>query len=242
MPKGEIEIHPFLAKGITKNAKKLILGSFPVYAITKPDNEKKREIRFVNSFVHFFYGSCYNHFWGLYRLYIDHNINLPVNINQIIKSLNDNKIAISDTIYSCERNNFSSLDKDLIKRVYNRDIIEKLIKKGVNKILCTSKGVLYDLEKQIISKKNKSFGLVDKKASFELQNKFIKSINGDVNQVSKPISIIFIIGGKKIEALAIPSPGSPQRKIKQFGFNGIDSEVFISNYFENAFNWLNTDN
>ena len=97
MPKGEIEIHPFLAKGITKNAKKLILGSFPVYAITKPDNEKKREIRFVNSFVHFFYGSCYNHFWGLYRLYIDHNINLPVNINQIIKSLNDNKIAIFGT-------------------------------------------------------------------------------------------------------------------------------------------------
>ena len=42
----------------------------------------------------------------------------------------------------------------------------------------------------------------------------------------------------QVTALAIPSPGSPQRQLAQFGFNGLDWRTYADNYFINAFNWL----
>ena len=40
-----IETHPFLKLGKILNASRLILGSYPVYSITLPDNEEKKKIR-----------------------------------------------------------------------------------------------------------------------------------------------------------------------------------------------------
>jgi hypothetical protein len=41
--------------------------------------------------------------------------------------------------------------------------------------------------------------------------------------------------------LAIPSPGSPQRKLAHFGFNGNNWRNYADHYFSNAFTWLNND-
>jgi len=39
------EFHPFLKEGNIEGANKLILGSFPVYACTDPDNMKMLKMR-----------------------------------------------------------------------------------------------------------------------------------------------------------------------------------------------------
>ena len=48
MPKGEIEIHPYLDKGQIKGSEKVILGSFPGYECTDSDNERKQSTREKN--------------------------------------------------------------------------------------------------------------------------------------------------------------------------------------------------
>jgi hypothetical protein len=67
------EIHPYLNEGNIKGSTKLILGSFPVYACTEPDNAEKLAIRNTEGTVRFFYGSCKSRFWGLYHQFVDNN-------------------------------------------------------------------------------------------------------------------------------------------------------------------------
>lgn len=239
MPIGEIEVHPYLDLGVVHNATKLILGSFPVYECTDQDSDLKQQNRLNEGTVRFFYGSCDSSLWLKYRDYIDNNIDLPPVPENILDSLTHNQISISDTIISCERNGVSSLDTDLIRRTYNRHGIEQLIQNGVRKILCTSKGVLKDLECKIISNGNNPLGLIDEVASENFQMEFINNLNGNINQLKTPVSKVFSIGNCQVSALAIPSPGSPQSRLRDFGFNGDDWTLYADSYFENAFNWLN---
>mgnify|MGYP001045983123 FL=1 len=154
-------------------------------------------------------------------------------------TLAQRQIAVSDTIASCERHGFSSEDSKLIKRTYNRQGIQTLIQNGVRKIICTSKGVLKDLERQIILQRNLPFGQVDNLAGGTFQDNFIEGLGGNNNQITSPIAKVFIVDNFQVTALAIPSPGSPQRQLAQFGFNGQDWRNYADNYFSNAFNWLN---
>ncbi|MGC6433544.1 MAG: hypothetical protein ACON4M_05060 [Crocinitomicaceae bacterium] len=239
MPIGEIETHPYLEQGQINGSTKLFLGSFPVYECTNPDNQIKQQNRQNEGTVRFFYGSVDSGLWGLYRDNIDTQIVLPINPDIIIQSLAQNKIAVSDTIYSCQRHEFSSSDNELIRKNYNRKGIQKLIKNGVRKIICTSKGVMKDLEKQIISSRKDPIGKLDKLASYAFQDSFISEIGGNIDQIKTPISKVFLVEDYQITALAIPSPGSPQRKLADFGFNDIDWRNYADNYFTNAFNWLN---
>jgi hypothetical protein len=217
---------------------KLILGSFPVYECTDQDNSRKQQSRQHEGTVRFFYGSVDSEFWRLYRKYIDNLIALPPNPNLILQSLAQRNIAISDTITSCERHDYSSLDNKLIYRTYNRQGIQTLIYNGVRKILCTSKGVLNDLEHQIIGYGNKPFGQVDNIFSIEFQNEFIATIGGDHSQIKNIISKVFLIDDFQVVALAIPSPGSPQRQLATFGFNDLDWRKYADDYFFQAFKWL----
>lgn len=239
MPLGEIETHSYLEQGQINGATKLILGSFPVYECTNQDNQTKKQNRQKEGTVRFFYGSVNSGLWGLYCANIDNQIELPPNPKIILQSLTKNKIAISDTIYSCERHEFSSLDTKLISKNYNRDGLRKLIKNGVRKIICTSKGVMKDLEKQIISYRKNPFGQVDNLVSSTFQDSFISELGGNINQITTPISKVFLVEDYQVTALAIPSPGSPQRQLAKFGFNGLDWRNYADNYFTNAFNWLN---
>lgn len=238
-PIGEIEIHPYLQQGQINGAIKLILGSFPVYECTDQDNPSKQQNRLNEGTIRFFYGSIDSGFWGLYRDNIDNTILLPPNPNLILQSLAQRQIAISDTIYSCERHEFSSEDSKLIRRTYNIHGVQSLIQNGVRKIICTSKGVLKDLEKQFVLQGNLPFGIVDNQAGCAFQDNFITGLGGNNNQITNPIAKVFIIDNYQVTALAIPSPGSPQRKLAKFGFNGNDWRNYADRYFSNAFNWLN---
>ncbi len=238
MPIEEIEIHPYLQQGQINGATKLILGSFPVYECTDQDNPLKQQNRQNEGTIRFFYGSIDSGLWGLYRDNIDDTILLPPNPNLILPSLAQRQIAVSDTIASCERHGFSSEDSKLIRRTYNRQGIQTLIQNGVRKIICTSKGVLKDLEKQIILQGNLPFGQVDNLAGSTFQDNFITGLGGNNNQITSPIAKVFIVDNFQVTALAIPSPGSPQRQLAQFGFNGEDWRNYADNYFSNAFNWL----
>lgn len=237
MPIGEIETHPYLQQGQITGATKMILGSFPVYECTDQDNQLKQQNRQNEGTIRFFYGSIDSELWRLYRDNIDNTILLPPNPNFILPSLAQRQIALSDTIISCERHIFSSEDSKLIRRTYNRQGIETLIQNGVRKIICTSKGVLKDFERQIILKGN--FGQVDYLAGSTFQDNFIARIGGNNNQITSPIARVFLVDTFQVTAIAIPSPGSPQRKLAQFGLNVQDWRNYANNYFSNAFNWLN---
>lgn len=239
MPIGEIEAHPYLEQGQIEGAEKLILGSFPVYECTDSDNKRKIEKRQKEGTVRFFYGSKDSQFWKLYHENIDDDIYLPIEPEQVLNSLKRNKIAITDTIMTCQRHDLSSLDSKLIKRDYNVDGIQNLIKDGVRRILCTSKGVLNDLEKQIILSKEKPMSAeVDVLGSCEYQHEFISNLGGNNNQIVNHICRVFQIDDYEVIALAIPSPGSPQRKLDSFGFNGDNWKEYADNYFTKAFDWL----
>ena len=230
------EIHPYLKDGNIKGATKLILGSFPVFACTNPDSREKLKIRNTAGTVQFFYGSCKNKFWGLYHQHIDSEVTVPVRKLVALRSLQKNKIAISDTIVSCRRKGISSLDKDLFDRAYNVEMIHKMIQYGVSKILCTSKGVLKDLDRKILSGID---GVKrDKDLTKEFSDIFLKGINGKLAPLTEGICFVYRFNERIIYALAVPSPGSPQRQEHNFGCRSQDPLYYTNKYYEKAFNWI----
>lgn len=238
MPIGEIETHPYLNDGQVPKATRLILGSFPVYECTNPDNFTKQQNRNQEGTIRFFYGSIDSSFWRLYSQYVDNSIVTPPNPEEIITSLSNNKIAITDNIISCQRHSFSSEDTRLIKKEWNRQGIIDIVNNGIDKILCTSKGVLSDLTAKIICPKLKPFGERNVRESLIFQSEFIDEINGDIDNVLKPIANVFTINNRIVKALAIPSPGSPQRQIKRFGCNEQERLRYLNDYFAKAFQWF----
>ncbi len=230
------ETHPFLELDKINGTTKLILDSFPVFGITNPDSEEKQKIRTSDGTVRFFYGSCKSSFWSLYHLHIDRSLIIPINVDKAIESLKNNSIAMLDIIKSCERKGMSALDSDLKKREYNSGMIEDFIKNGGIKILCTSKGVMELLHEKVM------FQMKDvkylKSETSSLQVKIINELGGEINQIKKGICRVYNLNGKHIQILSIPSPGSPQRQLKQFGFNGDDWRVYADLYFEFSFKWL----
>ncbi len=231
------ETHPFLELGKVPNATKLILGSFPVYSITLPDSEEKNRIRKSDGSIQFFYGSCKSSFWGLYHLYIDNSLEIPITSKEALSSLVKNQIAISDIIMECERNGRSAADSDLTKRVYNVKMIKGFLNNGITKILCTSKGVMDMFHDQIAKKSNEFVFQEDE--SYKWQTEVMSKLKGSEIQIKKLICRQYVYKGKTIRLISIPSPGSWQRQLKQFGFNGSDSLSYADKYFEYSFKWLN---
>lgn len=233
------ETHPFLELGKVPSTTKLILGSFPVYSITLPDSEEKLKIRKNDGTVQFFYGSCHSSFWKLYHLYIDSDLQIPIIPKDALTSLFQNQIAISDMILECERNGKSALDSDLKKRVYNTKMIVEYLEVGVKKILCTSKGVMEMFHDRVAKKP--SLIVFQEDESKKWQKEIITSLNGDESQIKKLICKQYLYDGKRIRVLSIPSPGSPHRQLKQFGFIGSEWTDYADKYFDLTFNWLNTN-
>ena len=230
------ETHPFLELGKVPNATKLILGSFPVYSITLPDSEEKNRIRKSDGSVQFFYGSCRSSFWGLYHLNIDNKLHIPITPKDAIKSLTENKISISDIIFQCNRNERSAADKDLKKRIYNIQMLDEYLDSGVTKILCTSKGVMEMFHDQI-AKKSEEF-VYQEDESYKWQTEVMSKLKGSELKIKKLICRQYVYKGKTIRLISIPSPGSPQRQLKQFGFLGDDWREYADKYFAFTFNWL----
>jgi hypothetical protein len=233
------EIHPYLNDGKIEGARGLILGSFPVFACTDPDCNEKVKIRNTDGTVRFFYGSCKSKFWGLYHQHMDSNVTVPVNKTVAIESLRKMEIAISDTITSCRRRGISSLDSDLSDRVYNVDMIQQMIQDGVSKVLCTSKGVLFDLDSKIL----RSFSEIklDVGLTKTFSDNFLSDLNGTLQKSNRGICFVYRYNHRLIFALAIPSPGSSQRQVHNFGCTSTDKLGYAKRYFEKAFNWFKNE-
>lgn len=240
MPIGQKEEHPYLSLGAIPGATRLILGSFPVYDCTDPDSAEKRNNRAVKGAFSFFYGSAYSSFWELYGKFVDQTIHPPYDPRTLCVSMATKAIAISDLIKSCERVGVSSADNDLRGRIWNNDGIKELISDGVCKILCTSKGVLSNLQTAILCKSSESFAKVDQEASLTLQANFLQKINGELKEVTPRIASVFRVhkDGAILQAIAIPSPGSPKRQLHRFGFSRGDRNGYVDRYFRSAFEWL----
>lgn len=221
------------------NATKLILGSFPVYSITLPDSEEKNRIRKSDGSIQFFYGSCHSSFWGLYHLNIDNKLHIPITPKDAIKSLTENKISISDIIFQCNRNGRSASDSDLTKRVYNVKMIKEFLNNGITKILCTSK-VVMDMFHDQIAKKSEEF-VFQEDESYKWQTEVMSKMKGSELQIKKLICRQYVYKGNTIRLISIPSPGSPQRQLKQFGFTGDDWREYADKYFAFSFKWLKID-
>lgn len=237
MPLGEVEHHPYLQLGITPGANKLILGSFPVYECTNPENDLKHEMR-GDTGMRFFYGSGASNFWSKYSQYIDNNLTQPWNPDYLVASLRENRISISDLIQSCQRVGNSSLDNDLKHVTWNSAGIRNLLNTGVLKILCTSKGVLGHLESRIICNPENGIGTVYDNLTYGQQIDFLEQIGGNYQLIKRPIIRAFNINGIFIEAIALPSPGSPWRQLRTFGFDGNDWSAYYDAYLQHAFHWF----
>lgn len=239
MPIGEPETHPYLALGQVPNATRLILGSFPVYECTNVDNEFKQNRRIQNNSIRFFYGSGHSKLWDLYSSFIDETIVQPYIPDILMESLIRNEVAMSDLIQGCDRVGYSALDNDLRGRIWNRQGIVELINNGVNKILCTSKGVLDNLKSRVLCCAHNPVASFNEFESAQLHNRILHEVNGNAD-ISKLTAAVFIMNNNEqtVTALAIPSPGSPQRRLRNFGFEEGGWQQYAENYFSAAFNWL----
>ncbi len=81
---------------------------------------------------------------------------------------------------------------------------------------------------------------IDEKLSKEFEHKLLRACNGTEIKIVIPISRVLVIdGGGIIECLSIPSPGSPYRKLSDFGNRYKSAEPFLNDYLEFAFKWFN---
>jgi hypothetical protein len=187
----------------------------------------------------FFYGSQYNDFWNYYSNHIDSEVSRLRGKRKIVASLERHKIAISDIILSCMRKGESASDSDLHSREYNYKMLGEFFDSGVTKILCTSKGVLGMLE-HVIAKQyfNRRIQLLPQSVDLP-QVKILDEIKGTLPSNAKPISMVFLYENRRIEVLAIPSPGSPFRGLRYFGFkrDGNAGE-YLSSLLGAAFDWF----
>jgi len=242
-----MEIHPRIDRSnLIIDLPKIILGSFPTWTLTDPDLEKNESFeekileRNKNGDFPFFYGSSINKFWQWYQVFIDPNISRK-NIDSIKKSLLSNSIGITDVIISCSRRNRSALDHHLTKRSYNHDFLKKPKAGEKVKILCTSKGVMNNmLLNNKFFKRNPEI-IINSLRSDSYQVQFIKSLKGNEKLLKTPIyRVLEIENGGEIELLCIPSPGSPYRKLPDFGYNANDTNLFLNDYLKSAFKWFSS--
>ncbi|MDX1653506.1 MAG: hypothetical protein R3277_13490 [Brumimicrobium sp.] len=231
-----MEKHRFISpdKSILTNPR-IILGSFPTWTVALPDSTAKKIKRTQNNDLLFFYGSSRNQLWKWYKNYVDKRVEID-QIDSIKSSLRDNNIGLSDMILSCERKNKSAADSDLTCRVYN-DHFFLLPKKGETlKILCTSKGVLNTMLLRPEFFSIHSNIELNQKHSDELQEIWLKEINGDAGLINKPfLRVLQVKNGGVLHCIALPSPGSPYRGLKHFGFYSGDPKKYLDEYLKKAF-------
>lgn len=240
-----IEIHPRLdINNLKITQSKIILGSFPIWSLTQIDSGIKSETNSESIIIKregefpFFYGSSTNKFWEWYKKYVDIGI-VTNDLNIIKNSLDRNEIGITDVILSCKRKNKSALDKHLSERIYNHEFITYPKLGETLKILCTSKGVMNEMFLHKIFFKIHQNISINEKASLEFQNEFIAKIGGDINSIQKTVFVELQVHGKGIiQCIAIPSPGSPFRKLTNFGHRDGELNSYLDKYLKRAFNWF----
>ncbi len=237
MPLKEVELHPFLKIGESITASRMIVGTFPVYSITRPRNSLKAQVSRDNGNLQFFYGSSANQFWSWYQRFIDNTVNRKCN-KSILASLKNHGIAISDVIVKCERKESSFRDSDLRAKDWNMRLAN-VIENQIDKILCTSKsqcGAMGWLRDRILIPSG--FQLCPGESS-QMHKQILESIQHSNHHV-KPIAQTLIKNNKMITIISLPSPGSPYRRLVDFGYNAQmhHSETYLDNYLRQVFQWF----
>lgn len=222
------EFHPSQDKDFRTSASRIILGSFPPFKFTRKSEKEavEQEIRSRH-----FYGNKVNQFWHWYRQFVDLNLE-ATDVEGRNESLEKRDIDVADVIYSCERKGQSASDNDLSRRCYHLDFLD-FSRNETIKLLCTSKGVMNEMFFGKHFQKAYPDFAEDLKASKDLAQQIAHAVPGT------PIARVFRNpAGKCIEAVALPSPGSPYRSLKNFGFAGGDAKAFLWNYLERSFEWF----
>jgi len=128
------EQHPFIPF-VPLNSETLILGSFPGKESTQN-----------NRVDDWFYCANRNKFWKILEIVFDKSLSSVVEKQQLFI---ENKIAITDIILSCTRQDNKNSDTNLINKIYNREAINAIFANyPIKQVLFTSKGVYMEfLEK-----------------------------------------------------------------------------------------------
>lgn len=122
------ETHPY-EPFVPKNARILILGSFPGL----------RQTRKLNDYEEWFYSAKRNKFWAI----IETVFSIKTETVNDKKELFENKrIAITDIILKAKRKAESNLDKHLYEIEYNTKAIQKILdENNIEKVFFTSQFV-----------------------------------------------------------------------------------------------------
>ncbi|MBI3235299.1 MAG: hypothetical protein HYZ42_14905 [Bacteroidetes bacterium] len=238
-----MEFHPRInLKNPVLLENRIILGSFPTWQFTAAKcNEEALEKEMLitkKGEISFYYGSWRNQFWSWYRQYVDQLI-VPDDLPSIKKSLDANLIGITDVIYCCKRHGRSALDKHLYERSYNHNFFRVPNKGEVIKILCTSKGVMNEM--LLINSFFKVFPELktNENESKKFQENLLKTIDGDPNIIKSPFFTFLEFGnGGRIEVLSTPSPGSPYRRLIDFGLTDASANEYLQKYLTQVFKWF----
>lgn len=237
MPINEIEQHPFLEIGESTFAQRMIVGTFPIFSLSHPRTARKDALQLQRGDITFFYGSRSNQLWEWYKLHIDSNVDI-YDADAILNSLRNKEISISDVIKECCRVDESFEDNKLRNKVWNMNLADK-IESSIEKILCTSKsssgamGWLYD---KILIPQGYS---INENESAILHQKILGAIPNSNKQV-KSIAKVLIKRDKKVSIVALPSPGSPERRLNDFGrnVNLHTTSYYLNAYLTHCFNWF----
>ncbi len=239
MPINEIESHPYLHTCEAIAASRMIVGTFPIYSLTNPRTPRKEQLQQERNDISFFYGSRSNYFWSWYKKYIDALVDVQ-NPQSIIDSLRMKKISISDVVKSCSRVDESFEDNKLRNKIWN-DSLATVIEQSVDKVICTSKsasGAMGWLVEKILIP---SGFTVNQNESAQLHLHILNTIAQSNKQV-KPVAKVLTKDKRTVKIIALPSPGSPQRRLSNFGYvKDVHSTTdYLNQYLLETFNWFMT--
>jgi hypoxanthine-DNA glycosylase len=121
------EQHPF-KPFVPERSETLILGSFPGRESTQKTREND-----------WFYCANRNQFWKILEIIFAKDLSSIEKKQQLFSG---NRIAITDILLSCERQDNKNSDNNLINKKYNNEAISAILfENPIKQILFTSKGV-----------------------------------------------------------------------------------------------------
>lgn len=237
MPLSESEFHPYLKIGESIMGSRMIVGTFPIYSLTDLRSLYKNQLQQQRGDISFFYGSQANCFWSWYQQYFDTEADIQ-NPTSIIKSLQEKRIAISDVIKECSRSGESFEDSKLRNIKWNLNLAS-VIEERIDKIICTSKSVSGAMG-WLVGKILLPAGFhINQQDSIQLHQSILNEIQQS-DMLLLPVSQVLEKGTKKISIVALPSPGSPQRRLIDFGYvkNIHTTSNYLQEYLSVTFKWF----
>lgn len=136
-----IEYHPY-KPFIPSQAKKIIVGNFPIGKFSNPSRYHERKPEEMD----FYYGGANNKLWRLLSACFGVSLS---NEREIKKFLKEHHFGLADILLSCRRVGGSALDTALYDKTYNTHL-KSIIEKGkIAELLFTSRHVYTEFRKHI---------------------------------------------------------------------------------------------